>query len=107
MLHELGYDADSCASIPQAVELLHSSIYQSRKYKVAIIDLVIGESASGTDLFKTLLELDPDLKGILSTGYIEDPVVENYEKYGFSTVLLKPYQIKDLAKVMESVLDVS
>ena len=41
---------------------------------------------------------------ILSSGYSGDPVMSNYEVYGFRGVILKPWTIKILVSVLHDVL---
>jgi two-component system, cell cycle sensor histidine kinase and response regulator CckA len=50
-----------------------------------------------------LLELDPDVKAIVSSGYCNDPVMANYWKYGFKSVLSKPYRPQDLNQALQAV----
>jgi two-component system cell cycle sensor histidine kinase/response regulator CckA len=56
------------------------------------------------ETIKNLLEIDPDVKAIVSSGYSNDPVVANFKKYGFSGVILKPYKLADLKKVLHGVM---
>ena len=51
-------------------------------------DLTIPGGMGGKEAVKKLLEIDPGAKVIVSSGYAADPVTANYEKYGFSAVIL-------------------
>jgi hypothetical protein len=35
------------------------------------------------------------------SGYSNDPVMANYQNYGFSAVLVKPYQLQEMSKVLQ------
>ena len=39
-----------------------------------------------------------------SSGYSDDPVVANYEDYGFKDTLPKPYEIETLSSILHSLL---
>ena len=52
-----------------------------------------------------LHKLDPQVKGIVSSGYSSDPVMANYKTHGFSGRVAKPYRLTDFAKAIRSVLE--
>ncbi len=37
-------------------------------------------------------------------GYSTDPIMANYQEYGFKAVLVKPFQPVDLSRAMDQVL---
>ena len=59
---------------------------------------------SGKDCVARLRELDPGVRAILSSGYINDPVVINFHDYGFRDVITKPYRIDELGRILNRVL---
>ena len=42
-----------------------------------------------------------NVKAIVTTGYVDDNVLENYLEYGFSGVLTKPFRIAKLISSVE------
>ena len=46
----------------------------------------------------------PEVKAIVSSGYSNDPIMANYKDYGFCGAIVKPYQMKDLVKIIKQVL---
>jgi DNA-binding NarL/FixJ family response regulator len=58
----------------------------------------------GMEAIKRLLDIDPGVKAIVSSGYSNDPVMADFKKYGFRAVLAKPYQVVDLNEKLHSVL---
>jgi hypothetical protein len=40
-----------------------------------------------------LLELDPNVKAVVASGYSDNPVLANFKGHGFSAVLSKPYSL--------------
>jgi len=46
-------------------------------------------------------EFNPKAKLIASSDYFNDSIMAEYEKYGFSGILKKPYTIEALSKVIE------
>ncbi|WP_227763772.1 hypothetical protein [Zhaonella formicivorans] len=39
-----------------------------------------------------------------SSGYSNDPVMANFQQYGFKAVIAKPYDVVELSKVLKEVL---
>ncbi len=51
-----------------------------------------------------LLEIDPHVKAIVSSGYYNDSVMTDFKKYGFTAALAKPYSMKALKDTLSKVL---
>lgn len=58
----------------------------------------------GVETMKRLLEIDPEVKAIVSSGYSNDEAISNYESHGFSAVLPKPYAPDLLAEVVKDTI---
>jgi len=58
----------------------------------------------GTRAIKEILNIDPKVKAIVSSGYSDDPAMANPESFGFSGVLPKPYQPNELISLVRSIL---
>ena len=59
----------------------------------------------GEQTIREFLKIDPDVKAIVSSGYFNDPVMSDFEKYGFMGALAKPYEKKALKKVLERLFE--
>lgn len=68
------------------------------------MDLTIPGGMGGKEVIKNLLEIDPEVKAIVSSGYSNDPIMADYEKYGFSGSIAKPYGIEKLNKILHQVM---
>jgi DNA-binding NarL/FixJ family response regulator len=51
-----------------------------------------------------LLKIDPQVKAIVSSGYFDDPIMADFQKYGFAGVIAKPYKVAELGKTLNKVL---
>ncbi|MCB5230590.1 MAG: response regulator, partial [Candidatus Cloacimonas sp.] len=78
-----------------------------QKFDLVILDLTIPGGVGGKDTVKKILEYDPDAVCIVSSGYSSDPVMADYQNYGFKAVLGKPYSFNQLGSVVKSVLNKS
>jgi len=101
MLKLLGHEAAMASTIEEAVKLYKSAMDKGCRFDAVIMDLTIPGGGGGKDAVMRLIELDPQVRALVSSGYSDDPVMSDYSKYGFAGVLLKPYQIDDLAKALD------
>ena len=73
-------------------------------FDLLIMDLTIPGSMGGLETLEKLRALDPDVKALVSSGYANDPVMANYEKYGFCGVVPKPFMVEELRKTLDECL---
>jgi len=104
MLRILGYEVDSARSGIDAIALFTEAKNNGAPYDLLILDLTIAGAMGGKQAIQELRQIDPDVKAIVSSGYSNDPVMENYEKYGFRGVLAKPFDMGSLRLALNSVL---
>jgi two-component system cell cycle sensor histidine kinase/response regulator CckA len=69
------------------------------------MDLTIPGGMGGKEAIQELLKIDPDIRAIVSSGYASDPILSDYRSYGFKGVLVKPYKIQELDKVLGEVIN--
>ena len=60
---------------------------------------------SGSEVLTWIKEVDPAVKFILATGYIEPDERSAILQNGASEVILKPYKVSDILKKVREVLD--
>lgn len=101
MLEFLEYEALTAEDGEEALELYQSAIKSGSPIEVVILDLVVPTAMGGKECIQKLRQIDPNVAAIVSTGYSDDPVVANYQDYGFRGVLSKPYKINQLKEVLE------
>ncbi len=104
MLTFLGYEVDSSTTGEEAVEKYRIAFEQNKKYDIVIMDLTVPGGMGGEKLQIKLMEIDPHVKSIVSSGYSNDPVMSQYTEYGFRGIINKPYSIQNLNSVIEAVL---
>jgi hypothetical protein len=54
-----------------------------------------------------LLDLNPEVKAIVSSGYSQDPVMADHTHFGFKGVVVKPYDMYAMSKVLHDVLNLA
>lgn len=58
----------------------------------------------GHETMVRLRELDPDARGIVTTGSVQDPTMTDPRRYGFSATLPKPFTNDELAHAVRAAL---
>ncbi len=104
MLSRNGYDAELACDGTEAIELFKKAMNSGKPYDVVILDLTIKGGIGGKATVKALLEIDPHIKAIVSSGYSDDPVITDSKKYGFCGALSKPYTMKDMTDILKAAL---
>jgi PAS domain S-box-containing protein len=103
MLEHLGYQVDLCEDGTDALRLYQDGMESGRPYTVVFMDLTIPGGMGGKATMKKLLEIDPEVKGVVTSGYSNDPILAYYREYGFCGVVEKPFSFDALMEVLERV----
>jgi DNA-binding NarL/FixJ family response regulator len=74
------------------------------RYKVVIMDLTVTAGMGGKEMIQELKKLDPEAKTIVSSGYANDPILAQFEKYGFDGMVPKPYKVEELSETLHQVI---
>ena len=105
MLTRLGYDAELAREGSEAIKLYQEACESGAPYDAVILDLTIRGGMGGREVVARLREIDPEVKAIVSSGYSNDPVMADFEAYGFAGVIPKPYEIRSLSEVLKQAIE--
>lgn len=104
VIKQMGYEALLAGNGEEAVEAYQKAVSAGESVKVAVLDLTVRGGMGGVEALQKLLELNPSLKAVLVSGYVNDQVMEKYTEYGFKAVLPKPYEISQLEDIIRRLL---
>ncbi len=104
-LSEAGYEVHQAKEGASAVTAYKEAMQSHEAFDLVLMDLSIPEGIGGAEAMEHIRRIDPEVVAIVSSGYSDDPVMANHEKYGFSGVLPKPYDPMDLRKLVAEVLE--
>ncbi|HMK48713.1 MAG TPA: PAS domain-containing protein, partial [Thermodesulfovibrionales bacterium] len=104
MLKKAGYNVSAATDGIEALDLYKQARETGKPFDVVILDLTVPGGAGGKETIQRLLQIDPEIKAIVSSGYSNDPIMANYRQYGFKAVVEKPYSIVELTRTIESVM---
>jgi DNA-binding NarL/FixJ family response regulator len=71
---------------------------------VVTLDLNVTDGKGAKETIKELLQIDPQIKAVLTTGYTDDPVVSEIGKYGFSAAITVPYDLETMKEILSMLI---
>lgn len=104
MLEYMGYKVKVVVDGTEAVKLYREAYIDGEPYRAVIMDLNIPRGMGGREAVKEVLQIDADARVLVSSGYSNDPIMVEYEKYGFCGCIAKPFDLKGLQDSIESAL---
>ncbi|HSC34916.1 MAG TPA: PAS domain S-box protein, partial [Thermodesulfobacteriota bacterium] len=105
MIIQMGYEVEYASDGREAVDRYIRAMEEGKPFDAVMVDLTVPGGMGGEEAQKKLMEIDPAVRSIVSSGYSNDPVMSKYEEYGFRGVVTKPYNIELLSKAIHNVLN--
>ncbi len=88
----------------QTLQMYETALAKGVGFDAVIMDLTVPGGMGGKEAVQLLLEIDPEVRAIVASGYSNDPVLANYQRYGFQGALKKPFDKADLKRELARVL---
>lgn len=104
MLSHLGFQATTVQDGTEALNAYQKAHEQGEPFAAVIMDITVPGGMGGQELIGKLLQYDPQVRAIVSSGYSTDPLMTFYRESGFAGVLFKPYTLDQIAGVLDKVL---
>ena len=99
MLTKLGYSVASASNGNEAVDYIkHNSA------DLVVLDMIMEPGMDGLDTYKKILEINPNQRAIIASGYSETERVREAQKLGASSYIKKPYLLEKIARVIKTEL---
>ncbi len=76
----------------------------AKRFDAVILDLTLPGGMGGKEALKKLIEIDPTVNAIVSSGYATDATMSRYQDFGFRGVIAKPYEAAELGKIVHDVI---
>ena len=101
MLQELGYSVVLAGNGREAVEIYRSN---PGEIDLVLLDMVMPE-LDGHEAFFQLKQIDPNVRVLLSSGYVSEDDARDVLDAGAVGFLQKPYRMIDLARIVRGIFD--
>lgn len=103
ILERQGYTVETTLNGPEALEKFRAN---PDKYDLVITDLTMPKM-TGDVLAREMLKIRPDLPIILCSGFTRDYDPATYRQMGIRALLMKPFSLLEIGKVIREALDES
>jgi len=104
MLETMGYQVECAVGGVEAIEMYEKASRSLCPFEAVIMDLTIPGGLGGKEAIQRLLKIDPQARVVVSSGYSNDPIMADFDKYGFKGVVTKPYRMDELGRILHNVL---
>jgi len=104
-LIRMGFEIETAQEGNEAVKMYQDALEAKRPYDIVILDLVIQEGVDGKETIARLLQIDPGVRAIVSSGFVNEPTISDFWESGFIEILPKPYKTNELEDVIKRVLE--
>jgi len=100
MLKKLVYSVVSASSGEEAVEYL-----KQHTVDLVVLDMIMDPGMDGLDAYAKILQIHPDQKAIIVSGFAETGRVKEAQSMGAGTYVKKPYVLEKLGLAVRKELD--
>jgi len=96
ILQGMGYTAVFANKGEDALESFIESVKSGERFKAIILDITVRGGMGGKETAFEIRKLDMNIPIFVSSGYAEDPILADPQKYGFTDSLRKPVKISEI-----------
>jgi two-component system cell cycle sensor histidine kinase/response regulator CckA len=104
MIRLMGFSLEVARNGAEAIDLYKKAKEDNHPFDVVIMDLTVPGGMSGKEAILRLLQFDPEVRAVVSSGYSTDKAIAEYKRYGFKAAIVKPYNIQNLKEVLGKVM---
>lgn len=104
MFSHLGYEVLLAENGHEVIELYKEYVNSNRTIDIVFMDLEIPDGKGGKETVLEILKINPGAKVIVASGYSNEPVIANYQKYGFIASIEKPFHLSEVSKLINEII---
>jgi CheY-like chemotaxis protein len=101
-----GYDVHCAANGQDAIDAWRRASDFGSAFDLILVDLDVRGGMGGQEAVARLKGEFPSIKALLTTGYIDDVLMDTYRDHGFLGVIPKPFHFDRLVEAIGRILGV-
>ncbi|HPI92014.1 MAG TPA: response regulator [Deltaproteobacteria bacterium] len=99
ILARLGYRVETVSSGEDAVEFV-----RGRGVDLLVLDMIMNPGIDGLETYRRILEINPEQKAVIASGYSETDRVKEALKIGAGAYIRKPYHLQKIGIAIRDAL---
>jgi len=103
-LERLGYKVTEAGDGQEAIDRFKEAVLLNNPFDLVILDLTVRHGLGGQLTMERMLKEDSSVKAIIASGYVDEPVMERYNNYGFRGALKKPFSFEEFEEMVKKVI---
>mgnify|MGYP005838571329 CR=1 FL=1 len=103
----LGHEPHTTPDGASALAAYAEAMNLGTPFDLVIMDLTIPGGMGGKEAVGKILAMNAAARVVVASGYSNDPVMAHYHDHGFVGMLVKPFRIVDLEKVIAEIFAAS
>ncbi len=105
ILVHLGHKCYCAQSAREAIDIYKHHWKMGSPVDGVILDLMLSDDGmGGKEAAGALFDINSEARIIVSSGFSNDPVMVNYDEFGFCAAIAKPFDMTELNDIINSVL---
>ncbi len=105
MLKAYGYEVETARNGDEALDAFAKARDEDNPIDITLMDLTIHGGMGGKEAICRLREMDPAAKAVVCSGYSNDPIMSNFQNYGFKAAIKKPFHPEELNRVVLDLIE--
>jgi DNA-binding NtrC family response regulator len=104
VLNRLGLESVAVADGSSALKEFSAAKESGKPFSLLVFDLTVPEGLGGLATIEAIRKTDARTPAIVCSGYSSDPVMANFEKFGFQAAVAKPYDVARFTETVKNLL---
>jgi CheY-like chemotaxis protein len=100
ILKKLNYIVEAVSSGEEAIEYM-----KGKSADLLILDMIMEPGIDGLETYKKILEIHPNQKAIIASGFSETDRVKEAQRLGAGTYIKKPYTLEKIGLAVKTELE--
>ena len=105
LLEHLDFVVESSLQSDDAISKFEMAAKKGNSFDLVIIDLTIPGDIDAVSLLNKLKNINSDFSAIISSGYVNDPLMIDYKEHGFDGAIAKPYDFDKISKLIKNIME--
>ncbi len=103
--NKAGFSIEACQEVSEAIDKVRATVEKRKPFDIMLIDQRLSYDTDGIEIMKELRKMSPDSDVIIFTGYGDMEGGQCAYAAGAFRYLQKPFQLKELLFVIESLIE--